>query len=175
MTGPRRKTPENARGYRIGYSFSIRRLTKKKHQQHHQSKRRANTDSAAQHPAKPNPNNPALGIYHPHLPAQTICAALSTNAFTIPISCTNPIPRTLVLSAPYRRAPRRRKPRSRISPSSTPISLAGVRDALLRRLHRIDYDAPWRDVVGGGLFFFVWGRVLWSLRRWEALGEFAGR
>ena len=56
-----------------------------------------------------------------------------------------------------------------------PIPLAGVRDALLRRLHRIDYDAPWRDVVGGGLFFFVWGRVLWSLRRWEALGEFAGR
>ena len=32
-----------------------------------------------------------------------------------------------------------------------------MRDALLRRLHRIDYDAPWRDAVGGGLFFFCVG------------------
>jgi hypothetical protein len=29
-----------------------------------------------------------------------------------------------------------------------------VRDALLCRLHRIDCDAPWRDVVGSGGFFF---------------------
>ncbi|KAH8896401.1 hypothetical protein GQ53DRAFT_803826 [Thozetella sp. PMI_491] len=121
-------------------------------------------------PSSPNPD-----AFYLVLGAQTVIAALTANAQSIPVYCNVFVPKVLtsgsVQDPPAPLAPTRLQAEVPHLAFVAALPFAGLRDAILRALPHIDYQSLWRDSVSGG--FIIWGRTPWMPQGWEVTEEWA--
>jgi hypothetical protein len=119
--------------------------------------------------------NPDPDAFHLVLRCQTVIAALTSNATSIPVYCEVVIPKVLsgadIESPPVALLPTRLQSEIPHLAFVAALPFAGLRDSILKALPSIDYQDLWQDSVSGG--FFVWGKLPWSPQSWEVTEEWA--